>query len=148
MQKVSLRTYCERLINAFLGNCHAEDDNGRLFYIKGCVNDRATVNDDDKPIITSTIRREIPAMDDEEFDKLDKLSGGELRHLLVGSPSGYQWSDQVETILSFEYQKKLREKIPVDRKMFPASIRNQMLPEPAGSINAPEPKRKIEGGTV
>lgn len=46
-------------------------------------------------VFLSTIRREIPEMDDMEFERLDKLSGGKLRHLLVGSPSGYSWSEQV-----------------------------------------------------
>uniref|UniRef100_A0A914Q875 Uncharacterized protein n=1 Tax=Panagrolaimus davidi TaxID=227884 RepID=A0A914Q875_9BILA len=129
-----------------LGNCHAEDDNGRLFYINGCVNERANVDDEDRPIVQNTIRREIPAMPDEEFDKLDELSNGKLRHLLVGSPSGYQWSDQVETILSFEYQKKLREKIPVEPKMFPAKQRSQMDVENL-KLKEPEEKRKLESGT-
>uniref|UniRef100_A0AC35FR24 Distal membrane arm assembly complex 2-like protein n=1 Tax=Panagrolaimus sp. PS1159 TaxID=55785 RepID=A0AC35FR24_9BILA len=127
-------------------NCHAEDDNGRLFYINGCVNERATVDDEDRPIVQNTIRREIPAMPDEEFDKLDELSNGKLRHLLVGSPSGYQWSDQVETILSFEYQKKLREKIPVEPKMFPAKLRSQVDEENL-KLKEPEEKRKLESGT-
>ncbi|RCN25418.1 hypothetical protein ANCCAN_25211 [Ancylostoma caninum] len=73
----------------------AEDENGRLFYVGGNVNERPAVCDNDKPIMTSTIRREIPAMSDEEFDKIDRLSGGKLRHLLVGSPSGYEWNSQV-----------------------------------------------------
>ena len=89
-------------------------------------------------------------MPDEEFDRLDKLSDGKLRHLLVGSPSGYQWSDQVETILSFEYQKKLREKIPVESKMLPSKIRPLLAPkgnEESEKLEEPEEKRKIESGT-
>lgn len=39
------------------GNAFVEDENGRLFYIAGNVNERPTVCDDDKPIMTSTIRR-------------------------------------------------------------------------------------------
>lgn len=34
-------------------------------------------------------------MSDAEFNRLDALSGGKLRHLLVGSPSGYSWTEQV-----------------------------------------------------
>lgn len=34
-------------------------------------------------------------MSDAEFDRLDILSAGKLRHLLVGSPSGYSWSEDV-----------------------------------------------------
>ncbi|VDM65903.1 unnamed protein product [Strongylus vulgaris] len=79
------------------GNMFAEDDNGRLFYIGGNVNERPVVDDNDKPIVTSTIRREIPAMSDREFDEIDQLSGGKLRHLLVGSPSGYEWNSQVRS---------------------------------------------------
>lgn len=71
-----------------------EDDNGRLFYVRGNVNERPTVNDDDKPIVTSTIRREIPAIPEAEFDRLDQLASGKLRHLLLGSPSGYSWTEQ------------------------------------------------------
>ena len=41
--------------------------------------------------------RELPAMDDLEFEKLDRLSGGKLRHLLLGSPSGYSWTEQVRS---------------------------------------------------
>ncbi|ETN80838.1 hypothetical protein NECAME_08915 [Necator americanus] len=39
------------------GNMFAEDDNGRLFYIGGSVNERPVVCDNDAPIMTSTIRR-------------------------------------------------------------------------------------------
>ena len=46
----------------------------------------------------SIIRREIPTMDDVAFERLDRLSGGKLRHLLVGSPSGYSWNEQVRNI--------------------------------------------------
>lgn len=111
------------------GNAHVEDDHGRLFYIAGKVNERATVCDDDKPIVTSLIRREVPAMDDVEFERLDRLSGGKLRHLLVGSPSGYSWNEQVETILSFEEKWKSKKGIPVDQKMLPTSKRTIKLPE-------------------
>lgn len=34
-------------------------------------------------------------MSEEEFDQIDHLSGGKLRHLLVGSPSGYEWNETV-----------------------------------------------------
>uniref|UniRef100_A0AC34FAA2 Mitochondrial ATP synthase regulatory component factor B n=1 Tax=Panagrolaimus sp. ES5 TaxID=591445 RepID=A0AC34FAA2_9BILA len=136
----------DRVLIDAKGNCHAEDDNGRLFYIQGSVNERATVDDEDRPLVQNTIRREIPAMSDEEFDELDRLSNRKLRHLLVGSPSGYQWSDQVETILSFEHQKKLREKIPVEPKMYPAKLRSE-LAEESLKLEEPKEKRKLESGT-
>lgn len=117
----------DRIVIDAKGNAHAEDDNGRLFYVSGRVNERATVCDEDKPLVTSLIRREIPEMDGVEFERLDKLSGGKLRHLLVGSPSGYSWSDQVETILSFEEKWKTKQGIPVDRKMLPKTKRPPML---------------------
>ncbi|KAJ1349213.1 hypothetical protein KIN20_004684 [Parelaphostrongylus tenuis] len=110
------------------GNLFAEDDNGRLFYVGGSVNERPAVCDNDKPIMTSTIRREIPKMSDEEFEKLDLLSGGKLRHLLVGSPSGYEWNAEVETILQFEAEYNEKRGIPVDPKMLPRS-RRKMLPQ-------------------
>lgn len=34
-------------------------------------------------------------MSDEEFEELDQLSGGKLRHFLIGSPSGYEWKETV-----------------------------------------------------
>lgn len=147
MQKASIE-WCNKSIN-FVGNCHAEDDNGRLFYLHGCVNERPTVDDNDLPIVESTIRREIPAISDAEFEKLDKLSGGKLRHLLVGSPSGYSWTDQTETILSFEYQKKLKEKIPIDSKMIPASKRPSLLEDSTDTnrLDEPEEPRKIKGAS-
>lgn len=114
------------------------------------MNERATVDDNDKPLVTSTIRREIPAMDDAEFERLDKLSGGKLRHLLLGSPSGYSWTEQTETILSFEYQRKLREKIPVDPKMLPASKRPPLLEERESrseELEEPKEPKKIQSGT-
>ncbi|KAK6060230.1 hypothetical protein COOONC_02117 [Cooperia oncophora] len=110
------------------GNLFAEDDNGRLFYIGGNVNERPAVCDNDKPIMTSTIRREIPKMSDEEFERIDRLSGGKLRHLLVGSPSGYEWNSQVETILQFEADYNEKRGIPVDPKMLPKDRRKE-LPE-------------------
>ncbi|KHN78647.1 ATP synthase subunit s-like protein [Toxocara canis] len=119
----------DRVLIDAKGNAYAEDDNGRLFYIAGRVNERPTVCDEDKPIMTSTVRREIPEMDDVEFERLDKLSGGKLRHLLVGSPSGYSWTEQVETILSFEEKWKSKQGIPVDPKMLPKSKRPPQLLE-------------------
>lgn len=88
-------------------------------------------------------------MPDEEFERLDQLSGGKLRHLLVGSPSGYMWSDQIETILSFEYQKKLRQKIPVNSKMLPTKLRPQLLEveENIEKLEEPNEKRKLQSGT-
>ena len=74
--------------------------------MKGCVNERYVVDDDDKPLVMSTIYRELPKMEDVEFEKLDKLTNGKLRHYLLGSPSGYIWSQDVETILSFLDQLK------------------------------------------
>ncbi|KAK5980352.1 hypothetical protein GCK32_004653 [Trichostrongylus colubriformis] len=110
------------------GNLFAEDDNGRLFYIRGNVNERPAVCDNDKPIMTSTIRREIPKMSDEEFERIDRLSGGKLRHLLVGSPSGYEWNSQVETILQFEADYNEKRGIYTDPKMLPKDRRKE-LPE-------------------
>ncbi|CAJ0598701.1 unnamed protein product [Cylicocyclus nassatus] len=107
------------------GNMFAEDENGRLFYINGNVNERPVVDDNDKPIVTSTIRREIPAMSDEEFDKIDRLSGGKLRHLLLGSPSGYEWNSQVETILQFEADYNEKRGIPTNTKMLPKEKREK-----------------------
>ena len=70
------------LFNFFLyqiylqGNAFVEDDNGRFFYVKGSVNERVAVCDHDKPLITSLIRRELPAIDTEEFEDLDDLTKG------------------------------------------------------------------------
>ncbi|KJH43021.1 hypothetical protein DICVIV_10991 [Dictyocaulus viviparus] len=108
------------------GNLFAEDDNGRLFYVGGCVNERPAVCDNDMPIMTSTIRREIPKMTDEEFEEIDSLSGGKLRHLLVGSPSGYEWNSQVETILQFEAKYNEKRGIFVDPKMLPKNKREKL----------------------
>lgn len=58
-------------------------------------------------VIFSLIRREVPAMDDIEFEQLDRLSGGKLRHLLVGSPSGYSWTDQVIKITNRFFSKSI-----------------------------------------
>ncbi|KAL6727338.1 hypothetical protein Aduo_009226 [Ancylostoma duodenale] len=116
------------------GNMFAEDENGRLFYVGGNVNERPAVCDNDKPIMTSTIRREIPAMSDEEFDKIDRLSGGKLRHLLVGSPSGYEWNSQVETILQFEAEYNEKRGIPVDPKMLPKERREKFSEEEKPSL--------------
>uniref|UniRef100_A0A915CQ70 Uncharacterized protein n=1 Tax=Ditylenchus dipsaci TaxID=166011 RepID=A0A915CQ70_9BILA len=109
------------------GNAFVEDDNGRCFYVHGSVNERPAVCSDDKPLMTSTIRREIPAMSDAIFEELDELSKGKLRHYLLGSPSGYSWSEQVETILSFEHWWREFERISVDTKMLPKHKRMPML---------------------
>lgn len=45
-------------------------------------------------------------MSEEEFDQIDHLSGGKLRHLLVGSPSGYEWNETVLKVF-FVKRKKL-----------------------------------------
>jgi hypothetical protein len=132
------------------GNVFCEDDNGRHFYVHGKVNERATVCDDDKPLMTSTIRRDVPAMNEVEFERIDRLSGGKLRHLLVGSPSGYSWTDQVETILSFEHQWNLRKKIATDAKLLPAEKRKDRLKalgytdQPAEVLPGVEEKKQLE----
>ncbi|CAK5060713.1 unnamed protein product [Meloidogyne enterolobii] len=105
----------------------AKDDNGRFFYVKGSVNERVAVCDQDKPLVTSMIRRELPAMDTEEFDDLDDLAKGKLRHFLVGSPSGYSWTEQVETILTHEEGWRHWEGIPTEIKMLPKYKRVALL---------------------
>jgi len=117
----------DRMLIDAKGNVFAEDDNGRLFYVKGRVNERPVVDDDDKPLMQSLIRRELPKMDDAEFEKLDMLAGGKLRHFLLGSPSGYSWSQDVETILSFEDQLKRWDRIPNNPKLFPKHKRKELL---------------------
>lgn len=78
--------------------------------------------------ITSTIRREQPAIDDLEFEKLDELSNGKLRHFLLGSPSGYKWSETTETILTFENSWREWNRIPAkDTKMLPKFRRKPLL---------------------
>ncbi|KAM3723037.1 Distal membrane-arm assembly complex protein [Dirofilaria immitis] len=113
----------ERIVTDAKGNAYAEDDDGRLFYVAGRINERPAVTDDDKPLMTSTIRRELPEIEIAEFERLDELSGGKLRHLLVGSPSGYSWTQEVETILSFEKKWKKKLGIPIDQKLLPRSER-------------------------
>lgn len=67
-------------------------------------------------------------MDDLKFEKLDRLSNGKLRHLLVGSPSGYKWSETTETILTFENSWKEWERIPSkNTKMLPKFKRKSLL---------------------
>uniref|UniRef100_A0A914LL85 ATP synthase subunit s-like protein n=2 Tax=Meloidogyne incognita TaxID=6306 RepID=A0A914LL85_MELIC len=109
------------------GNAFVEDDNGRFFYVKGSVNERVAVCDQDKPLVTSVIRRELPAMDTEEFEDLDDLAKGKLRHFLVGSPSGYSWTEQVETILTHEEGWRHWEGIPTEIKMLPKYKRVALL---------------------
>uniref|UniRef100_A0A914L9T4 ATP synthase subunit s-like protein n=1 Tax=Meloidogyne incognita TaxID=6306 RepID=A0A914L9T4_MELIC len=109
------------------GNAFVEDDNGRFFYVKGSVNERVAVCDQDKPLVTSVIRRELPAMDTEEFEDLDYLAKGKLRHFLVGSPSGYSWTEQVETILTHEEGWRHWEGIPTEIKMLPKYKRVALL---------------------
>uniref|UniRef100_A0A1I8E8V6 ATP synthase subunit s, mitochondrial n=1 Tax=Wuchereria bancrofti TaxID=6293 RepID=A0A1I8E8V6_WUCBA len=125
----------DRVITDAKGNAYVEDDDGRLFYVAGRVNERPAVTDDDKPLMTSTIRRELPEMEIAEFERLDELSGGKLRHLLVGSPSGYSWTQEVETILSFEEKWKKKRGIPVDQKLLPKSKRMPQLKDPVVSTN-------------
>jgi hypothetical protein len=91
--------------------------------VKGRISEKATVNDEDQPLVTSTIRRDLPQMDEVEFERLDRLTNGRLRHQLIGSPSGYIWSDQVDTILSHEHKLNEKLKIPTDPKMLPLADR-------------------------
>ena len=117
----------DRVVIDAKGNAFVEDDNGRHFYVRGTVSERPSVCDMDKPLMTSLIRRELPKMDAEEFEELDDLSRGKLRHLLVGSPSGYSWTEQVETILTHEDGWKRWEGIPTDLKMLPRYKRAALL---------------------
>lgn len=86
----------EHVVMDAKGNAFLEDENSRLFLVMSTSSDdKAVTDDNDNPIMTSTVRREIPKMSDEEFEKINSLSGGKLRHLLVGSPSGYEWNETV-----------------------------------------------------
>ncbi|EFO25657.2 hypothetical protein LOAG_02823 [Loa loa] len=134
----------ERVVIDAKGNIYAEDDDGRLFYVAGRVNERPAVTDDDKPLMTSTIRRELPEMEIAEFERLDELSGGKLRHLLVGSPSGYSWTQEVETILSFEEKWKKRRGIPIDQKLLPKSRCMPQLEDSVKSTNNALPDKQEE----
>ncbi|CAD5232061.1 unnamed protein product [Bursaphelenchus xylophilus] len=109
------------------GNVFVEDDNGELYYIHGKISEKATVNDDDQPIVTSTIRKQVPEMSEVEFERLDQLSKGRLRHLMVGSPSGYMWSDQVERILQHENKLHIKDGIETDPKLLPKEQRRKRL---------------------
>ncbi|KAL3085296.1 hypothetical protein niasHS_010365 [Heterodera schachtii] len=129
-------------------NAFVEDDNGRLFYVKGCINERVSVCDADKPLATSLIRRELPKMDAEEFEHLDELSKGKLRHFLLGSPSGYSWTEQVETILTFEESWRHWEGVPTDVKMLPRYKRTVLLEEKRrhALLEQFEEQKRIEEG--
>uniref|UniRef100_A0A8R1DJJ6 Uncharacterized protein n=1 Tax=Caenorhabditis japonica TaxID=281687 RepID=A0A8R1DJJ6_CAEJA len=96
--------------------------------------DKAVTDDHDNPIMTSTVRREIPKMSDEEFEKINALSGGKLRHLLVGSPSGYEWNETTEKILEHEAKLNAKDGVITDPKMLPRGQR------PAFELDA-EPSR-------
>jgi hypothetical protein len=113
----------------FLGNVFVEDDDGELYYVSGKISEKAAVNDEDKPLVTSTIRRDLPNMDEIEFEQLDRLSNGKLRHQLIGSPSGYMWSDQVDVILAHEAKLNEKRKIPTDPKMLPSKARMERFKE-------------------
>ena len=50
-----------------------------------------------------------------------------FRHLLVGSPGGYSWTQEVETILSSEYKWKTKQGIHIDKKMLPIDKRKEIF---------------------
>ncbi|CAB3403453.1 unnamed protein product [Caenorhabditis bovis] len=116
----------ENVVQDARGNAFLEDDNSRLFLVMGNVNERPVTDDLDNPIMTSTVRREIPKISDVEFERIDALSGGKLRHLLVGSPSGYEWTETTERILEHEAKWKSQDGILIDRKMLPKSQRPEI----------------------
>ncbi|KAI1721421.1 TGS domain-containing protein [Ditylenchus destructor] len=135
------------------GNAFVEDNNGRFFYVLGNVNERAVVDDNDHPVVHSTIRREIPALDDETFEELDNLSKGKLRHFLLGSPSGHSWTQLSERIMTYDEQWKHFDRIPVDTKMLPRYKRLPVLEakqkelealRSAQEVAASEETRKLE----
>ncbi|CAD8126359.1 ATP synthase subunit s-like protein [Caenorhabditis elegans] len=121
----------ERVVLDGRGNAFVEDDNSRLFLVMSTSSDDKAVTDDhDNPIMTSTVRREIPKMDDAEFEEINALSGGKLRHLLVGSPSGYEWTETTERILEHEAELNLTDNVITDPKMLPRGKRPEFeLPE-------------------
>ncbi|CEF68537.1 ATP synthase subunit s-like protein [Strongyloides ratti] len=128
-QKEAMLLEHERASVDAKGNIHIEDDNGNLYYVKGCINERPTVDDNDLPIVTSTIKMDVPKMSDIEFEELDRLTQGKLRHLLVGSPSAYSWTEATEQILSFEEKYKLKRGEIVDPKLLPLSKREDVIRE-------------------
>ncbi|PAV86557.1 hypothetical protein WR25_11947 [Diploscapter pachys] len=122
-------------------NAFVEDENGRLFYVSGSLNERPLVDDLDRPIVINTIRREIPRMSDKEFEELDQLSGGKLRHFLVGSPSGYEWKETTETALKHEDKLNTSLGIPTDPKMLPKEKRPEIDMEKPKSLLAEEKQK-------
>lgn len=102
--------------------------------------------------MTSTIRRETPAMSDAEFEQLDVLSGGKLRHFLLGSPSAREThTEVVDRILTFENMWREWERIPAkDQKLLPKHKRILLLESVDTNdggdelLDAPEQKLQIE----
>ncbi|CAL2035348.1 unnamed protein product [Caenorhabditis brenneri] len=128
----------ERVVLDGKGNAFMEDDNSRLFMVMSNSEDEKAVTDDnDNPIMTSTVRREIPKMSDAEFEEINALSGGKLRHLLVGSPSGYEWNETTEKILEHEASLNLKDDVITDPKMLPRGKRPEFeLPEHRSKLEA------------
>ncbi|EFP10441.1 hypothetical protein CRE_22919 [Caenorhabditis remanei] len=119
----------ERVVIDGRGNAFVEDDNARLFMVMSSSDsgEKAVTDDNDNPIMTSTVRREIPKMSDQEFEEINALSGGKLRHLLVGSPSGYEWNETTEKILEHEASLNLADDVITDPKMLPRGQRPEFV---------------------
>lgn len=125
---------------------HAEGDDGQLFYLGGKVDERPIVDDADKPLMQSLIRRDVPAISDAELEELDKLSGGKLRHLLIGSPSGLSWTDEVERTLSFEAKWKAKKQLEVHPFMLPPSKHRPPKRDEKKQIEDEDNKHKLIDG--
>lgn len=91
------------------GNMYAKDETNELFYLYGDLSERRVLDDsDDMPLLVNKIqlRKDPPALPLETTEELNRLSGGKLKHLLAGSPSG-DWTQETERVLEIEAKRLL-----------------------------------------
>ena len=101
----------KRVVEDAVGNIHAVDDNGHFYNIGGRIDkilevkrelhemtqylQKSLVDDWDRPIITSHIRKDVPNMPLADLLRLDRLSRHRIKHLLLGSPSSVHWNEDI-----------------------------------------------------
>ncbi|VDO81288.1 unnamed protein product [Soboliphyme baturini] len=80
-----------------------------MYYLRGNVPEHPIINDyDEYPLFLSILRKDPPVAPLQVSLEVNKLSGGKLKHLLAGSPSG-EWSQETERILEVDVRRMIDE---------------------------------------
>lgn len=114
------------------GNLHVKDRSGDLYYLAGpgLQHEKPMVDEFGLPLVVNRVRKDPPDLPLQEFDWLNALSDGKLKHQLIGSPSGTNWSAETERLLTFEaYQMLANEDRLPEPALLPECMKTEAVSE-------------------